>query len=240
MAQRGQPASLAGVKKPRREQGKRVGEPESGAGEQGRANPRSAAAARPAPTRAAETSDDPGQAAPFVGDREEALGEDVHQRQHDEVGGDEGDAGADDAERGDEGEVEGDVGGEGGGGGGEVELGAAGSAEDHDEDHVEGVEGDAGGDQADRLVGAEELGRGEGANDPAREQPHAGDDEGAAGGEQVTTDGVGAAGFAVVADRVGQRRPGELEAADEDVDALGELDRERVEARLGEAGGRGR
>ena len=43
--------------------------------------------------------DDPAQAGPFVGDREEALGEAVHQRQHDQVGGDEGDAGADDAER---------------------------------------------------------------------------------------------------------------------------------------------
>ena len=103
--------------------------------------------------------------------------------------------------------------------------------------HVEGVEGDAGGDQADRFVGVEELRRGEGADDPAREQPHAGDDEGAAGDEPGDDRGVGAARLVVVADRVGERRPGELEAADEDVDRLGELDRERVEAGLGEADG---
>ncbi len=134
-------------------------------------------------------------------------------------------------------EVEGDVGDEGGGRRREVELGAAGAAEDHDEDHVERVEGDAGGEQADRFVGVEELRRGEGADDPAREQPHAGDDEGAAGDEPGDDGGVGAARLVVVADRVGERRPGELEAADENVDALGELDRERVEAGLGEAGG---
>ena len=87
------------------------------------------------------------------------------------------------------------------------------------------------------FVGAEELGRGEGADDPAREQPHAGDDEGAAGDEPGDDGGVGAARLVVVADRVGERRPGELEAADEHVDPLGELDRERVEAGLGEAGG---
>jgi len=39
----------------------------------------------------------------------------------------------------------------------------------------------------------------------------------------------------VVADRIGERRPGELETADEDVDRLRELDRQRIEARLGES-----
>ncbi len=51
------------------------------------------------PDQGGRDRDDPEQAAPFVGDREEALGEDVHQRQHDDVGGDQGDAGADDAQR---------------------------------------------------------------------------------------------------------------------------------------------
>ena len=87
------------------------------------------------------------------------------------------------------------------------------------------------------FVGVEELRRGEGAHDPAREQPHAGDDEGAAGDEEGDDGGVGAPGLVVVADRVGERRPGELEAADEDVDRLRELDRQRVEAGLGEPGG---
>ena len=104
-------------------------------------------------------------------------------------------------------------------------------------DHVERVEGDRGGDQADGFVGVEELGGGEGAHDPAGEQPDAGDDEGAAGDEEGDDGGVGAAGLVVVADRVGERRPGELEAADEDVDRLRELDRQRVEAGLGEADG---
>ena len=240
MAQAGQPAALARGEEAGGEEGERVGEGERAARRTRPAKPSVGSSSSPRPTRPAETVSDPQQAAPFVGHREEALGEDVHQRQHDEVGGDEGDAGADDPQRRHQGEVERDVGDEGGERGGEVELGAAGAAEDDDEDHVERVEGDGGGDQADRLVGAEEFRRGEGADDPAREQPHAGDDEGAAGDEEGDHGGVGAARLVVVADRVGERRPGELEAADEDVDALGELDRERVEAGLGAGRRRGR
>src|SRR5680860_1374055 len=75
---------------------------------------------------------------------------------------------------------------------------------------------------------------GEGSHDPAREQPHAGDDEGAAGDEPGDDRGVDPARLAVVADRIRERRPGQLEAADQHVDRLGELDRQRVEAGLGE------
>jgi hypothetical protein len=70
-----------------------------------------------------------------------------------------------------------------------------------------------------------------------RIQPHRGDRKGASRGKQSDDDRVGAAGLVVVADRVGERRPGELEAADEDVHPLAELDRERVETRLGQPGG---
>ena len=62
-----------------------------------------------------------------------------------------------------------------------------------------------------------------------------GDCEGADGDEPGDDHRVGTTRLVVVGDRVGERRPGELEALDEDVHRLGELDRERVEAGVGEA-----
>ena len=119
----------------------------------------------------------------------------------------------------------------------EVELGAPGAAEDHDQDQVERVERDPGREQADRLVGLEELGRREQPSTIQRASSHRPTThERAHGGEPGDDQAVGAARLVVVGDRVGERRPGELEAAHEHVDSLGELDRERVQPRLGEAG----
>ena len=176
------PAARSSVGKPRGQQQQRDTRPRAPGARRGPAAPSVGITSSPRPTRRRRRRR-PGQAAPLVGDREEPLREPVHQRDHDQVGGDQGEAGADDPERRDEDQVEADVDDDRGDRRREVELGAARCGRGSRPAPVEGVEGDAGGDQADRLVGAEELGRGEGADDPAREQPHPGDDEGAAGDE---------------------------------------------------------
>ena len=86
-----------------------------------------------------------------------------------------------------------------------------------------------------RLVRLEVLGRGEQAHDPAAEQRQPGDD--VAGDDDVPRrhGGVEAPGLAVVADRVGQRRPGELKAAHGEDDRGRELHRQREQARRGRA-----
>ena len=123
---------------------------------------------------------------------------DVHQHEHDDVGADQGEAGADDPERRDQGQVEADVGDGRDPGRRQVELGAAGAAEDHDQDEVERVERHPRGEQPDRLVGLEELGRGEEADDPAREQPEADDHERADGEEPGDDQRVDPLGLVVV------------------------------------------
>ena len=55
------------------------------------------------------------------------------------------------------------------------------------------------------------------------------------GGEPGEDRRVHPAGLVVVADRIGERRPGELQPAHEHLHPLGELDGERVQADLGEA-----
>jgi hypothetical protein len=84
-------------------------------------------------------------------------------------------------------------------------------------------------------VGVEELGGREQLDDPAREQPQAGDAEGADRGEPGQDQAVGATRLLVIGDRVGERRKRELEPPCDHGHSLGELDGERVEARLGKA-----
>ena len=118
------------------------------------------------------------------------------------------------------------------GGDREVELRAAGPSQHHDQHHEERVEGDAGRDQRHRLVGRRRTrarpARARPSAPPAtararrrREQQEVGDDE-----------RVRAPRLVVVADRVGKRRPGEVEGAHHHRHDLAELDRQRVEARL--------
>ena len=118
----------------------------------------------------------------------------------------------------------------------ERELGAARPAEDHDQHQVERVERGAGGERADDLVRLEEALVGQKADEPRREQPQADHRERDHGDEPRDDQGVGAPRLVVVGDRVRERRPRQVEAADQDLHPVRELDRERIQARLGEAG----
>ena len=98
------PGALANGEEAAGQQGERVGEPEDDANrEAGEAGCRDQQFGEA--DEGGGDEDGTEQASPFVGDREEALGEAVHQGQHDEVGGDQGEAGADDPQRGDEGRL---------------------------------------------------------------------------------------------------------------------------------------
>ena len=88
-------ARLAGSRQTRASAGRRA-RPRSGRA--ARRRPRSAAAARP-PRRGPRRRRRSAPAAPTRTGREEPLGERVHQHEHDQVGGDQGEPGADDPQR---------------------------------------------------------------------------------------------------------------------------------------------
>ena len=225
----------SGVRKPRGPEHGRVREPQRGAAQQpDRALGRQQQLAGGDQRR--RGADDQRQPPPLVGDREEPLRERVHEHEHDQVGGDEREPGADDAERGDERRLSPMLAAGGGDRGGEVVLGAPRASEHDDLHEVQRVQRHPRREQADRLVGVEELGRREQAHDPARQQPHADDRERAHRHEPGDDQRVRAPRLVVVADRVGERRPRELEPPHEHVDRLRELDRQRVQPRLGEPG----
>jgi hypothetical protein len=95
------------------------------------------------------------------------MGEGVHQHDHHQVGTGQRETRADDPERRDQRHVEGDVDEHARHGRREAALGAASAAEDHDHHQVQGIEGDACGEQTDRLVRLEELVGGEQPGDLA-------------------------------------------------------------------------
>ena len=95
---------------------------------------------------------------------------------------------------------------------------------------VERVERGPGGQRPDRLVRLEVAVVGERLDQPRRQEPKPEHGERADRNEPGHDQRVDAAGLVVVLDRVRQRWPGEVEAADQHLHAVRELDRDRVEA----------
>ena len=173
-------------------------------------------------------------APPLVGDRVDLPAPHPHADEEDEVGDERRDGGAHHPVRRDQHDAERDVDERRGAAHDPVELGLAHAADADREHRVARVGGDREAEQRHRVGGAVEVPlRREEVDEPGgeraeRERHPAGDEQQV--GEHV---GVRALGGAVVPDRVGERRPRELERGHQEDDHRGDPDGERVDADLG-------